>query len=280
MILLIDGRNLLYRATYASHNGNCDTFLLICRMLFTYYNMFRPISIHVFWDSNSIWRSKLLPSYKAHRDRNISEEIQKYENISSDVWSYMGIRQYKLDKMEADDLIFTFCYVNMGEDIMIISSDNDMLQIPFYFDNVKLYNSHLKKIVPRPEFNPIDIKCLTGDKSDNIDGYHGIGKIKSRKIVENRSGISSLLESKDPKIYKLNRALIDLAVCPYILTNIMYIISSMNTEININEEKVKYLLYNKYKIRGMMAEYTKIVMPIIQEMENGSRNTCCSDKTI
>jgi 5'-3' exonuclease len=267
--LLIDGKNLLYRALYASYNGTTDQFVVISRCIHGYYDLFPAQNIHVFWDAKPLWRDKIYPEYKKGRvphNARIDADIAKYQPIAMEIWSKMNTRQYRRDKMEADDLIYAFCHHFKQDKIIIASSDGDMTQISFYHDNVQVYNPLEKKIVDRPTINPVDIKCLDGDKSDNIIGYTNIGEVKSRLIAEDYTKLSKLLAESADK-YKFNRSLIDLAMCPYLLTNVLYILSVMKDKPVFEKETIRQLC-EKYKIRGMVGEFSKVILPFGRTSSN------------
>jgi 5'-3' exonuclease len=172
----------------------------------------------------------------------------------------MGIKQYVRDAMEADDLIYAFCHFYNGDEITIFSSDKDLYQIPYYFDSVSLYDTGDKKIIDRPKINPVRIKCLQGDSSDNIDGYHGVGKIKSPKLAGDNKLIAEFLESKGDEQFSRNLRLIDLALCPYILDNIRYIIAHSNKPPIFDREALKDILYSKHNIRGIDSVYRRMLL--------------------
>lgn len=283
MHLLIDGKNLLYRSLYASYNNgsdHIDRFVVISRFLHTYYTITNPHHVHVFWDApgSTVWRKKLYPEYKDGRiphDNRIGNDLKLYQKICISVWKYMGIRQYFQPAMEADDLIYAFCHHNRRSQCIIASSDKDLLQIPYYNDNTSLLDPQTRKIVPRPIVNPIDTKCLGGDKSDNINGYYRIGKVKSKAISQDNIKMKLLLEDKGDEIYRLNRALIDLSLCPYVLKNILYIINASGIASVFDKDRLKELFYDKYKLKGMVREFTKTILPfcsIAEEIRDG--DTC------
>ncbi|MBD3407199.1 MAG: hypothetical protein GF411_13855 [Candidatus Lokiarchaeota archaeon] len=275
MHLLIDGKNILYRALFAAENDSeftnkkSDKFAAISRFMHYYYDKVRPKHTHVFWDApkKDLWRRSIHALYKDGRNPgargiDIESELVKYQEIASEVWSAMGIRQYYRASMEADDLIFAFCHHIRSTPIVIVSSDSDLVQIMYYHNNVDILSPQTKKFVDKPTLDPVSIKCLQGDKTDNIKGYDGIGKVKSKRLVESPDKLFEFLQANGDNIYRRNRRIIDLSLCPFTLDNILYIMKILSTEKpQFDSDKLKELLHEKYKMRGMVVEYPKTILP-------------------
>jgi len=291
MHLLIDGRNILYRALFATHGDmefasrKTDKFAAISRFIHFYYDQIRPQHIHVFWDvpKRQVWRRAIYPLYKENRntadraDFDIGAELAHYEKICQELWTAMGMRQYRVPAMEADDLIYAFCHYKHKEEIVIVSTDSDLTQIPYRFDNVRVFSPQTKKYITCPEFDPVAIKCLSGDKADNITGYRGIADIKSRKLLASEKILLEFLATQGDYTYRRNRILIDLSLCPALVDNILYVMQQMASEPTFDTLIVKDLLH-KYKLRGMVTEYPKTILPFSfrQENNNGRAHCLCN----
>jgi 5'-3' exonuclease len=265
MHLLIDGKNLLYRGIYATSNTN-SPFVAISRMIKSYDRMFPGRDIHVFWDDHkeNLWRRDIHPEYKDSACRNkskgISEQLATCQEVCEDIWNNMHIRQYKLPNMEADDLIFAFCHT-IREDSIIISNDGDMLQIPFRYDHTQVFNPSKKELCPRSLVDPVVFKCLCGDTSDNIGGYDGIGPKTAKKCLKEPEQLMSVLEKHGEDLYIRNRKLIDLALCPGLCDNILYITKQSSKETRFNKKAITEMIYSKHKVRGIMSEYKNLIEP-------------------
>lgn len=293
--LLIDAKNMLYRAVYTArsdshfqksgHHG----FNIVLHFITNYFEKFKPENIHVFWDSrrDSTWRRNLVPSYKRNRssDDEIDNALINLTEVSTAVFKQMGMRQYYQDKMEADDLIFAFCKSNYMDQIVIVSSDGDLKQIPFHYPNVRVYRPHDKGAVndPPPVYNPAVSKCFIGDRSDNIDGYYGIGKVKAKALTEDMEArniffnsskaiVKEGLEKKyvGPKRFGENLRLIDLSLCPYVLENMMYISKKQFKPVKFDLKEIRKLI-SKYKLRGVTADMSRYITPFRQlEVDHAS----------
>jgi DNA polymerase I len=99
-----------------------------------------------------------------------------------------------IDKIEADDTI-AYLSQKLKDDIIIYSADQDFLQL--VDERVTVY-SPIKKKFYRPNdvyeqyglypHNFITMKCLMGDKSDNLPGVKGLGPKKLMKYFPEIGG--------------------------------------------------------------------------------------------
>lgn len=270
--ILIDGRNLVYRAIYAGRgdntfmNSGLDLFVVFARFLHYYHNKFRPSSIHIFWDDDSakLWRTKILPTYKGQRtdEDGAKKDVFKIMKVSLDVYQTLGIHQYFRYGQEADDLIYAFAMAT-EEPVLIISSDSDLRQITH--KHVSIYDPSRKEII-EARINP-KVKALMGDKSDNIDGYFKIGPKTANTLVDNPDMLEAFLKSskaidKDRNIvgdfiFNRNVGLVDFSKNPYYDDNASYISCRMKKPVcfdytsSINKIKV-------HNVKGIMREAYKL----------------------
>lgn len=298
--LLIDGKNSIYRAIFAGYyddkfkSKGIDYFTIFVKFMHKYLDTFTPKNIHVFWDapSGTTWRKALYQEYKENRgslyekyDIDVKKEVDRQMQIAIEVLHNMGIRQYYTDKMEADDLVYAFCRVRMHDRIMIVSSDADYRQITYQFRNIDLHsplNKNKRLVEEIPRLDPILVKAFCGDKSDNINGYYGIGKVKSQALISDLNRRKVFFESNNAKIivngkdevvgeelFKRNRQLIDLSLCPDLLDNMMYIEKRLTSQINFDYSKVIDSL-NKRKVAGIILEANQYIKPFKRLVKNGS----------
>lgn len=173
---------------------------------------------HIFWDCprSDTWRRKVSESYKANRDNNkdpeIGEMIGKCFKVLFEAIPNLGMFNHYVDKLEADDLINAFVSAYHPIDSVILSSDSDLLQLPYRFYSTRVLHPE-KGFLDRPLINPVYQKCLIGDKSDNIDGYRGIGPVKSTNLLKSFEDFYKFV-SADPKTFLFNLSLVDLSMCP------------------------------------------------------------------
>ena len=276
--MLIDGRNAIYRAIYAGLGGDnpsqTDFMVIFFRFISSYIHRFQPNEIHFMWDTprEKLWRKGIMNDYKEGRDNSMGgrysqEEVDKmvvlYTTVCQELAPVLNCRNYQRDRQEADDLIFAFCRLNHAKTV-IISSDGDFKQIAYLFSHVDVYNP-LAKVdaiyqVDHIEPDPVEIKCFTGEKSDNIRGYFGIGPVKAKQLAIDPVRKLEFFKIHDEEIYLRNRALIDLTLCPYMLHNITYIMEVLAEEPTFDIQRIREII-QKYKVRGLMGEINRILLP-------------------
>jgi len=225
-VLLVDGDNLLTIGFYGvknyfykgNHIGGIYHFLNTLRRTFENYKLEKIV---VFWDGNEsyISRRKLYHQYKLNRKSRLrsEEEISSYNYQRNRIKKYLEevyVRQGEYEYCESDDCIAYYIQKSQNENVIIYSSDGDLVQL--ISDRVKLYNPNYKRIVNNGELIIYDkeeilvdnlkiAKIICGDKSDNIYGIRGFGikkmityfpEIKTKKI-----SISEIIE-KTNKIFE------------------------------------------------------------------------------
>lgn len=161
--VLIDLYNLYFRAVYSVHE-NDDIELQKGMMLHTMIHMlkkvcdkFNPDHMVVCSDGNGTWRKNVYPLYKMNRverlqDRKPSEVIR--DEALKDVFENDFI-PFLRDKTsvsflhcknaEADDLIARFINLHPTDNHIIVSTDNDYVQL--LADNVIIYNTMEERII-------------------------------------------------------------------------------------------------------------------------------------
>jgi len=287
--LLIDGKNALYRAIFAGYRDktfqakNHDYFSIMVKFLHKYLDSFKPQNMHIFWDSAPSWRHEHMPTYKGHRKGmyddykiDVREELRRQTRICVAILKNMGLRQYYREHQEADDLIYAFCRVNLGQRLLIVSSDADFKQISYHYDCVDIHNPlnrYKKRIEERSRHDPVITKALIGDKSDNIEGYYGIGKVKSQRLVIDLKARKEFFESErarvmkegvldvvGPALFRRNRMLIDMSLCPHLLDNMLYVEDKMISKVAFEYSRVVEVL-RKEKVNGVMLEGNQYIKP-------------------
>ena len=178
-----------------------------------------------------IWRNAYLPEKTYKGKRTTNQHIGYFFNLIKEKQVFENYNNYKLhmlhvDELEADDLIAISIQhiIKDFEQIYILSQDMDFTQL--LHKDINLYNMRFKNAITdrnstkHPE-KDLFIKCVTGDKSDNIPGlFKKCGKKTAEKYFEDREAFNTKLtnENKEDQ-YKLNRLLIDFTNIPEHLKN-------------------------------------------------------------
>jgi len=194
--LLVDGTNLLVRASYAARNKHVvltnhegvptAALLIFTNLLSRYIKQEAPDNLVVCWDGGrSSARQAIYPQYKAHRDSAPEDEPERPVVQAKEFCSLAGIHHSEKPGVEADDLVAAHWRIKTStERVVILSGDKDFLQ---------LLDGWTEQIRPgtgveerwtrnrvRTEFKclPEDIPkvmALTGDHVDGIPGVRGFG---------------------------------------------------------------------------------------------------------
>jgi 5'-3' exonuclease len=221
-VLIIDGLNL-YLRTFAVNGMLNDRGVPIGGMMGFLKSVAyairetNPTRLMVVYDGagGSQRRRKLHPNYKGNRKpskritrwdafKNVEEEKQAMKIQFSRLLDYLDtlpINVISIDKIEADDTIAYITNNLLKEEVIIMSADQDFLQL--VNDRITVW-SPIKKIFYTPEkvledygvpaHNFLMYKILMGDKSDNLEGVKGLGPKKLPKILPD---ISSKLLNLD-----------------------------------------------------------------------------------
>lgn len=266
--IIIDGKNVAYRAAAASRSSEYSTHpaTIMIRMMDKWRRTYNPKNWHVFWDvpKETLWRRDIFPEYKDGRpsyDSEYSECLKSAQTVAMHLFSQMGITQYIKKRNEADDLMYAFVILNQDQKNIMISSDGDITQIIYHFKHLKLdlHNPHKKDqlTVPVPDYDPVIIKSLSGDKSDNIGNYRLVKDITARKIVD--KGLDDFLEEKGRELFDRNVSLIDLSLCPDLEENKEYI-KNMTINKKFDLMKIKDLIM-KHNVKGLRSEIVSKIKP-------------------
>lgn len=188
-------------------------------------------------DNRKYWRKDYFPFYKASRKKNreksdldwhlIFDMLAKFKDELKESFPYKVI---DVEGAEADDIIGTLVPRHIAhENIVIISSDGDFLQLQKYNTGkftVKQYNPAQKKFIisERPEIE-LKEKIITGDKGDGIPNIFSpsdcfVREVRQKSIT--KVSLSKLLEEDFNNYesdyvrtgFSRNQTLIDLSFIP------------------------------------------------------------------
>lgn len=234
-VLLIDGENILHQSFHKfeklkSTDGRPSGAIFgFFKSLHMYIDRFNPKEVYITFDNgHSEFRDKLNPNYKGHR-KNISidyESLQLQKAEIMKILRYLRIN-YIFDKnkyynYEGDDFLAYLVLKKFNKDkVTIVSSDKDFNQL--ISSSVKIFNPRKEQYVREDnckdlfEYSPdetVDYLSLVGDKSDDIEGYPGMGPKKTRNFLDKYGSIKNYLKDHDDEkmkaVYEKNRQLIDL----------------------------------------------------------------------
>ena len=194
-------------------------------------------------DGANNWRRGYFPQYKANRRKSRddsgfdwAEAFRIMHKVKDEIKENFPYKVIHLEGCEADDIIATMVEhtqeFGQYEEVMIVSSDKDFLQLQKY-GNVRQWSHILKKEIkdPHPKLNLID-KILSGDTGDGVPNVLSgddtfvngerqtpLSKKKKQAIIEDLTDGELLYAASWYRNYQRNETLIDLTKTPNDLKN-------------------------------------------------------------
>jgi len=213
-VLLIDSMNTFLRSfamipainPQGNHVGGLVGFM---KSLGYAIKLIQPTRVILVFDGqgNITNRRNTYADYKANRqikritNFNVFSTLEEEsESVSTqmlrllDYLKCLPVNISIIDKIEADDTI-AYLSQKLKDDVVIYSADQDFLQL--VDDRVTVYSPIKKKFYKSQDVyeqyglyphNFITMKCLMGDKSDNLPGVKGLGPKKLFKYFPELSG--------------------------------------------------------------------------------------------
>jgi DNA polymerase-1 len=213
-VLLIDSMNTFLRSfamipainPQGNHIGGLVGFL---KSLGYVIKLIRPTRVILVFDGqgNITNRRNTYADYKANREIKRITNFNVFSTLEEesdsiatqmlrllDYLKALPVNISIIDKIEADDTI-AYLSQKLKDDVIIYSADQDFLQL--VNDRITVY-SPIKKKFYKPNdvyeqygmhpYNFITMKCLMGDKSDNLPGVKGLGPKKLMKYFPEIAG--------------------------------------------------------------------------------------------
>jgi DNA polymerase-1 len=233
--LIFDISPLAYRWLFSDLNDvkmlgmNIIRSKLLRNLIFTVEKL-NPDKVFICFDcQGSNWRKQKYNFYKAHRaelrekqDVNWEEFYDFLNSFYDELRINFPFVSLRHDKLEADDIAAHLVRRYSNDINTIVTNDSDYLQLLKY-KNVEVINALSgKKMVCESPKKFLEIKILTGDKSDNIPAVRArTGPATAEDLIDTGE-IYKLLEEVDaqgnPKEikrnYDRNKELIDLENTP------------------------------------------------------------------
>ena len=182
----------------------------------------KPTHLAIIFDkSEQTFRKEIYPDYKANR-REPPDDLMPQFPLMREAVRAFGLEPIEKAGFEADDLIATYADQarDAGADVLIISSDKDLMQLvsdkvlvydfesgakgkPGYRPERKIDRAGVIDYFGVPPEKVTDVQALVGDTSDNVPGVPGIGVKTAAQLIGEYGDLETLLaradEIKQPK---------------------------------------------------------------------------------
>ena len=181
---IVDGDVLIYRACNKAIKDNLNVEK-------TFDEIYEEVK-----DNTACDQYSLHISGGGNFRKEIQQDFLKYKGKRREKpENYIACRDYVIKKYkptmvknyEADDTasVEAFKYIKNGQLYMLITLDKDWKTIGGLFYNL-LYNN-LSAVSKNEGIEFFHQQLLTGDAVDNIPGIEGIGPVKAKKLLKNKS---------------------------------------------------------------------------------------------
>lgn len=212
LLILFDGNALIHRAFHALppltvvRTGEMINAVQgFASMLLKLLRENKPDYWAIAFDRHApTFRHQLFEDYKAQRPKMPDELVTQVDRVHQ-LADAFNLPVFELDGYEADDIIGTLSKqaAVRGIDTLIVTGDNDMLQIAGQDTKVMLPRRGFADTVVYDDaavrekygLNPnqlISYKALVGDASDNIPGIKGIGDRTAIKLLQQYNDIDGI----------------------------------------------------------------------------------------
>lgn len=284
-LMIIDSYALIYRAYYAfpptlaTPDGELVNAVFgFNSLMLDVINKFLPTNVIAVMDSGEpIERQTAFTQYKANRnpaDEIMTQQLPRIE----EVLQIFGIPTYKINGVEADDIIATIDnqFAQTFDKTIIVTGDQDIFQLVdddtfVYlagrrFSESKLFDASMvfEKLGIAPVQIP-DYKSLAGDASDNIPGVKGVGPKTACDLISKYSTLEGIYENIAEVPGKVQTTLVENQEIAYLSKSL----ATVNKEIplsikiedsefeNINVEKVREV-FNRLQFKSLIPKLERL----------------------
>ncbi len=237
ILLLVDGHSLAFRSYYAfSKNGEgglatkegtpTSVTYGFLKALLDNCKTLGPQGVGIAFDTaEPTFRHKADDNYKANRE--IAPEIffQDLEQLQGILEEQLNLPLFMAPGFEADDVLGTLANkgAKEGWSVRILTGDRDLFQLvndtldiavlymgggPYAKNNGPICINEegvLKKLGVSPE-KVVDLKALTGDSSDNIQGVKGVGPKTAINLLSENENLEGIYTTLDKLVNKGSKA--------------------------------------------------------------------------
>lgn len=194
-ILLLDAHNLFHRSRHGFDSG-------VDRVTYNFFNSFKsllfrfkPDLVYLVLEGEPKKNKELLPEYKADREPSPDDFVIQCRQIKT-LLMMTPVIQVRHPDFECDDVLYTIAVdKHPNDDIVIVSTDSDFIQVLRQHRNISLWNPVKKIFVAKPDYDYVIWKALRGDKTDNVPSVRrGLNDEKAFEIIQTPGMLELLRE--------------------------------------------------------------------------------------
>jgi len=283
-LIIIDSNSIIHRAFHAlppltTKKGELVNAIYGFLLVFLKaIKDFQPDFIVACFDSPELtFRHKKFKEYKAKRPVTPKELYKQIPKVK-EILETFNVQIFERQGFEADDLIGTISkkfsqkQIFPEIEIIILSSDLDLLQLADRYTKIYLLKKGVKNIILYDEnlvreryqgLNPsqlVDFKALRGDPSDNIPGVRGIGEKTAIELVLEFGNLKNLykeIERNSERIKKFKSRLKEILLKYKEQAFLSKVLSQIKKELPINFDfkECYWTEYNKEKIIQILRKF-------------------------
>lgn len=227
-VLVVDFLNFVYRGAI-TFGKPVDTAEVSYNIVYNFFRNLRalievldPDKCFLVLEGNPTFRKTLFADYKANRiikegstKADAKADVLRQADIITQLASHLPLTLVKAEAYEADDTIYSLANNLRDEEVVIVSSDSDMIQIlqSLRRHDVQLYHPGKKQFITAPEYVYVVWKSLAGDVSDNIPSI--TSKKKAEHLAVTPTDLQAFLAIEENRAdFSLNKQLIELQLVP------------------------------------------------------------------
>ena len=145
------------------------------------------------------FRNEIYSEYKATR-KAMPDELVNQIPFIKEACDKFGFFKVEKPGFEADDIIATYAKKINEQNVNIISSDKDLMQL--MNDRITIYDPMKRKYITKEDVikkfgvtpdKVLDVLSLMGDASDNVPGVPGIGAKTASSLINEYGSLDNLI---------------------------------------------------------------------------------------
>jgi len=275
LLVILDSHGIIFRSYYALRDilpptrtqEPISAVYGYANSLLTVFKELKPTHVIAAWDaSSSTFRKEKDERYKATRDATPDDLAPQFGRIR-EILDAFRIPLVEKPGYEADDILGTLAEqaFEQGVPVIIVTLDNDMIQLVRPGVNVYMYRPYQKDYImydldevrSRFGFEPVQMveyKALVGDTSDNIPGVKGIGEKGAKALIDQYGTLEVMIEHLAEVEPKRTRTALENGVDDAILSKELATIIREVPEIELDMEASRLRDYDRQAVLDLFHE--------------------------